>query len=147
MNKVEINDAEIPPPLPISSLRRFVRYALRRLGKRRWTVSLVFCSDDEIQRLNREYRNTDRATDVLSFAQTNVPTPRRKNRIAGDIVISTETLRRTVSDRNVPIQRELQRLLVHGLLHLDGMDHDETDEHDPMLKLQEDLLARSRLKG
>lgn len=147
MNKVEINDAEIPPPIRLSSLKRFVRYALRRLGKRGWTVSLLFCSDNEIQRLNSDYRSTDRATDVLSFAQSNVPTPRRRNRIAGDIVISTDTLRRTVSDRNVPIQRELRRLIVHGLLHLDGMDHDETDEHDPMLKLQDDVLARSRLKG
>lgn len=93
-------------------------------------VSVVMVSDEAIQGLNREYRGIDAATDVLSFAQQEgeelidayeVP-------VLGDIVISLERAVEQAASFQHPLERELSFLLVHGLLHLVGYDHDEEFE-------------------
>ena len=142
MNKVEISDSEIPPPARSGSLKSYIRRALKCLEKRNWSVSIVLCDDRAIEELNRQFRDKESATDVLSFPQGDMPTIKNRHRIAGDIVISKETMQRNASSRGESIDAELKRLVVHGLLHLDGMDHDDSNEKDTMLLLQESLLAK-----
>jgi len=117
---------------------------LRRIGKHKWSVSLLLCDDTCIRDLNRTYRGNDAATDVLSFRQQDAPStevPAHVNtRPGGDIVISLDTLERNASALGVSVNDEIKRLVVHGLLHLDGMDHDDDDDHDPMFKLQDQIL-------
>ena len=112
-------------------------------------VSVFFCTDLFIKNLNSEYRNIDSETDVLSFENGEEFTDEDGSTwiSAGDIVISLETLPKNSSYFEVSEDEELKRLLVHGLLHLNGYDHGE--EHiekgrEPeceMLKIQKKLMT------
>jgi len=85
-------------------------------------VSVLFCADTRMRALNRRYRGQDRPTDVLAF-----PTADSESGFLGDIVISVPYAEREARRRREPGAREIDRLLVHGLLHLMGYDH-ETDD-------------------
>ena len=110
---------------------RCCRRALAAAGIDGWDLSVLLCSDAVIRDLNARYRGKDKATDVLSFSQAEGPRVARtgRRRIAGDLVISVETLRRnaaadgTTGNRRADEEGELKRLVVHGILHLAGMDH------------------------
>src|SRR5215813_5720629 len=83
-------------------------------------VSVLFCGDARMRTLNRTYRRKDSSTDVLAF-------PAGGGELLGDIVISVPYASRQARRRGEPVSREIERLLVHGLLHLSGYDH-ETDD-------------------
>ncbi len=88
-------------------------------------VSVLVTGDDEIKRLNRIYRGKNKATDVLSF-----PAPdsvNGHNKVAGDLAISAETAARQAAELGHPLAMELQILILHGVLHLGGFDH-ESDQ-------------------
>lgn len=125
------------------SARAFALDALGRLEKNNWDLSLLFCDDIFIRSLNRDYRDRDEPTDVLSFEQgADFPGSDGELRhLAGDIAISLEALDRNVADFGVSRGEELRRLVLHGILHLSGMDHEDNDPARPMLVLQERLLA------
>jgi probable rRNA maturation factor len=103
------------------------------LGRRRYDVILV--DDAEIERLNWSFRAIPQPTDVLSFPwhddqhiEYEDPAVRAEWRsFLGDIVISAETARRNSIERGISLQTEIRQLVLHGLLHLLGYDH-ETDE-------------------
>lgn len=84
-------------------------------------LSFVLCSDAHIQALNRQWRGKDAPTDVLSF-------PQEDEDVLGDLVISVPTAARQAQERGTPLQTELRVLMVHGLLHLLGYDHETSDE-------------------
>ena len=84
----------------------------------------MLCDDATIRTLNRRFRGKDVATDVLSFPMRSRPQDGAP--YLGDIAISVETAARQAGDAGVPTERELEILLLHGLLHLGGFDH-ETD--------------------
>src|SRR5579862_1338421 len=86
-------------------------------------VSVLLAGDEEIRRLNREFRHKDKATDVLSFPALQV---NEDDDLAGDLAISVETAAREAERREHPLALELKILLLHGVLHLAGWDH-ETD--------------------
>lgn len=128
-------------------IESFVKKALDHIGYDGEEVSLLFCDDPFIQELNKNYRQIDSATDVLSFENGDeYEDEEGKWFCAGDIIISVETLPKNASYFEVDENSELKRLLVHGLLHLNGMDHGE--EHiekgiapaGEMLILQEKIL-------
>lgn len=136
-------DMEAPAWLPESL--GFAKRALDEIGGEDWLVSLIFCSDSFIQGLNREYRSLDEPTDVLSFPMgERMGTGDESRYLAGDIVISPDACARNCSDFGVDFQDELERLIVHGLLHLAGMDHEDNDPDRPMLRRQEEILERLR---
>jgi probable rRNA maturation factor len=99
-------------------------------------VSVLLTDDGEIKRLNREFRGKNKPTDVLSFpAGENVG----RTRIAGDLAISVETAERQAAELGHPLETELRVLLLHGILHLAGFDH-ETDSGE--MAQEEDRLRR-----
>lgn len=149
MNDVEISLEGVEEKPWIDEVSAFALAALERLGKDNWDLSLLFCDDAFIQGLNRQYRDKDEPTDVLSFEQGDVYRgPDGKERVlAGDIVISLAGLARNVEEFRVPEAEELRRLVLHGILHLSGMDHEDNDPSRPMLALQEELLASLRKAG
>ncbi len=116
-------------------------------------ASVMFCGDETIRQLNKDYRNIDAPTDVLSFenGEKFLDQEGQEWLLAGDIAISVDTLKKNAEYFGDDINSELKRLLLHGLLHLNGYDHGE--EHiekgkEPecqMLKLQEETLLK--LKG
>ncbi len=143
MNEVEISLEGVEDLPWIEALRAFALVALDALGKSNWDLSILFCDDAFIRGLNRQYRDKDEPTDVLSFEQGDrYRDPEGAERVlAGDIVISLGGLERNVADFGVSADEELKRLVVHGILHLSGMDHEDNDPDRLMLRLQEELLA------
>jgi len=99
----------------------FLQRAKRALGVR-GEVGLAFLDDAAIQRLNRRYRRHDRPTDVLSF-------PSNADGCLGDLAISLDAARRQARRRRHSLEAEVKILLLHGLLHLCGWDH-EADAGD-----------------
>ena len=110
-------------------------------------LSVLFCSDDKIRALNRDFRGKDSATDVLSFELGTVYEDEDGNSryAAGDIAVSVDFLFKNAADFKVSPDEELKRLLIHGILHLEGMDHGDNHIGDAvycdMISLQERLLA------
>lgn len=100
-------------------------------------VSVSFVSDAEIRRFNRMYRNQDKVTDVLSFG---APEYVRSGQL-GDVLISFSQARRQAE--NADIELELVDLLVHGILHLLGYDHERPVDADTMFRLQDKIVAES----
>jgi probable rRNA maturation factor len=152
MNKVAISaDDGVPLPGWFPSLKKYALKVLARLGKDKWDLSILLCDDKTISALNSRYRGKAEATDVLSFSLDEggaFPTGGRL--VPGDIVISLDTLKENASRFNISEDEELRRLLIHGILHLDGMDHRTNGKTEPMLRLQEDILtelAEERVLG
>ena len=113
------------PALSKASLTRFLnraRIAAGLVG----TVSVLLTSDSELRRLNRTFRGKNRPTDVLSFPAELIPGLPPKLRHAGDLAISLDTAVRQAAEHGHTLPIELRVLLLHGLLHLAGLDH-ETD--------------------
>jgi probable rRNA maturation factor len=149
VNEVEVASAGVEPPPWCSRLVRFACRVLEARGIENWELSILLCDDETIRELNRKYRHLDAVTDVLSFSQREeaglapVPSPAgappEARRSAGDVVISLETLRDNAATGGVSEEEELKRLVIHGILHLEGLDH--AGEDSEMLGLQEEILS------
>lgn len=120
----------------------FALDVLNYLKKEDWDVSLLFCFDPFIHELNRTYRNIDSPTDVLSFemGESYIDENGDARYVAGDIVISVDSLKKNAIDFSVSENEEFKRLIIHSILHLSGMDHSDNSKEQPMLMLQEDIL-------
>jgi probable rRNA maturation factor len=106
------------------------------------SLSLTLVDDAAIRELNRDHRGKDKPTDVLSFPMFEGGDAPHAGveRMLGDVVISVETARRQAAEYDATLQRELYRLLIHGLLHVMGHDHEEAGERAEM-ETQERRLA------
>ena len=119
--------------------------------------SLHFISDEEIRELNNDYRGIDSPTDILTFAINDgddFPIVFDDDEIIeeeeemGDVFISLDSMNRNAQEFGVSSDEELKRLLLHGLLHLRGMDHKTNDfASEPMLIEQERILLELGLKS
>lgn len=116
-----------PPVLRKRELNRFVVLARAAAGVE-GEVAVLLTDDDGIRRLNRLFRHKDKPTDVLSFPSENLPAAKGagKGKLGGDLAISAETALRQAAEFGHDLETEIRLLLLHGLLHLAGYDH-ETD--------------------
>lgn len=112
----------------------FATKALDAIGKSDCDATIAFVSDERIRRLNRQFRDIDKATDVLSF-------PADEEMNLGDIAVSVETAAQQAKENGLTFDNEIAQLILHGLLHLCGHDH-ETDSGE-MNRLE--LKLRRRL--
>ena len=97
----------------------FAAKALDAIGKHGSAATIAFVSDTSIRKLNRQFRNIDKPTDVLSF-------PADEEHNLGDIAISVPTAAAQANENGLTFEGEIAQLILHGLLHLSGYDH-ETD--------------------
>lgn len=97
----------------------FAAKALDAIGKAGSSATIAFVSDKSIRKLNQQFRSIDKATDVLSF-----PGDEADN--LGDVAVSVETAANQAKDNGLTFENEVAQLILHGLLHLSGYDH-ETD--------------------
>ncbi len=120
-------------------------------------VSVNFVSDEEIKRLNKEFRGVDKTTDVLSFPNLN-KTPKEKVKkfekyadldtgliFLGDILISKNVAKKQAREYEHSLKREVCFLALHGFLHLLGFDHIKEDDERVMNKLQDKILSEVNL--
>ena len=120
-------------------------------------VSINFVSDEEIQKLNREFRNIDKVTDVLSFPNLNKLSNEKLKKFSkfadfdtnllflGDIVISKNVAKKQAREYGHSLKREVCFLALHGFLHLLGFDHIKEEEEKVMIKLQNKILNEANL--
>jgi probable rRNA maturation factor len=101
--------------------KSFAEKAVAAIGNSGSTATIAFVSDKAIRQLNHQFRNVDKATDVLSF-----PAEETDKHNLGDIAISVETAARQAKENGLTFDEEVAQLILHGLLHLAGYDH-ETD--------------------
>lgn len=130
-------------------LARKAKIVLERIGFAAAELSLSLVGDGDMCRLNRDYRNRDRPTDVLSFSL-------REGKFGaispalGDVVISLETAARQAAENGCSLSEEVDRLLIHGILHLAGYDHEISAREERRMKRKEQelraVLSRSRLR-
>jgi probable rRNA maturation factor len=122
-----------------AGLGRFVRVAQVAVGLQ-GEVDVLLAGDRTLRRLNRAFRGKDKATDVLSFPAA----PELAGMHAGDLAVSVDTATRQAREHGHSLRDEVRVLLLHGLLHLAGMDH-EVDDGE--MAAREDVLrAKLRLK-
>jgi probable rRNA maturation factor len=142
MNRVELSLEGVEPPSWQDRVAPFINRVLKELRRDNWDLSLLFCGNSYIRGLNSQYRGIDEPTDVLSFELGEETRDGERRWLPGDIVISLDALEENARYFKVSPDEELRRLLIHGILHLDGMDHQDNNPGNPMLKKQEALLAR-----
>lgn len=104
-------------------------------------LSILLVGDEEMREINAEYRGKDRPTDVISFAMSDGEFPTLNKDILGDVVISLDTAKRQAIERGVTIAQEVNFLLIHGILHLNGYDHERSEpERLKMEKKEMELI-------
>jgi probable rRNA maturation factor len=113
---------------------------MNRLGWEGVWVSVVTTDDEELATLNHKWRDKVGPTDVLSFSQMEAGESVQTGTLLGDIVISVESARRQASARRHDLLNEMRVLLVHGLCHLLGHDHEEPEAARHMSALENELL-------
>ena len=121
------------PRFPKREIVTFARSVLRHLDVDAEDVAIAFVDDASMRKLNRQFRRKDKTTDVLTF-------PGDEPTHLGDIVISLEQARRQAADEKHSLATEVRYLIVHGILHALGYDH-ETDEGE-MNALELDVRAK-----
>lgn len=110
-------------------------------------LSVMLAEDATVRELNRTYRGIDAATDVLSFSQREGEAfvgPAGAAPHLGDVIISIETARRQAAEAGVSVQAEVSHLLVHGVLHLLGYDHEGPEDAEAMRLQEEAVLGAAR---
>src|SRR5262249_40010588 len=141
------------------ALRALVRAALRSEGRRAGEIGLLLADDATLRQLNHAYRGLDRATDVLSFAYDdgNRDEPRGVRSVSGGLGVARDRVGGQAGRFRLPPGEELARLVVHGALHLTGLDHRHAAERRNMRRREDRALragaapvrslARSRAAG
>ena len=133
--------------IDLPRVERAARGLLAAIDRPAGTLSLTFVGDAAMRRLNREHRAKDRTTDVLSFpmyepfAVPRTPQSGEPELLLGDVIISVDAAVRQALDYDASLDDEIERLLVHGIAHLLGHDHEEPRERARMVRLEKRLAA------
>ena len=121
---------------------------LSDLGCHGSELSILLVDDEEITQLNRQYLSRNYPTNVLAFSMREGEDNHLHPALLGDVVISTETAQREAHQRSVTFEEEIALLLVHGILHLLGYDHEKTPEEAAAMEAKEqEVLTHLGLAG
>ncbi|MGV3743423.1 MAG: rRNA maturation RNase YbeY [Burkholderiaceae bacterium] len=132
---IQYADARLKDTITRSHIRRWVKAALFAPAE----LSIRFVDAEEGRALNRDYRNKDYATNVLTFAYTE---DEESEVTQADIILCTDVLLREAVEQHVSIQAHAAHLVVHGVLHAQGYDHEANDEAEEMEQLEISILAK-----
>lgn len=135
--KIEINNAT-KEKIDIDLLEEITKKFLIKYQKEDKEVSIAFVGEDEIRKMNKEYRGLDKVTDVLSFEGD--------NSFLGEIIICPEQIKRQAKELGNSEKYEIIFILVHGLLHLLGYDDESKQGNQEMQKLGKEFLAELDLQ-
>ena len=138
---VEIASRVPGKKLPLRRLRRAAQRILALVDQPRAELSLALVGNREIEKLNRRYRNQPKPTDVLSFPAGESVGGRA--RLLGDVVISVEQAEEQAECGGWTLEQEIERLLIHGILHLLGYDHEHSRKEAQIMRATERKIARA----
>lgn len=134
-NVVEVLNRQRRRTIDRCRWQRFAERVMAELGLSGEAATVVFVSDRAIRKLNREFRGRDEVTDVLSFPLAD-PRERVGGEPLGDVVISVERAAQQAAENGFEFEREIAQLILHGLLHLCGYDHETDDGQMNRLELR-----------
>lgn len=124
-------------------IEKYVEYLVKELNLDNCMFNIIFITNKEIHKINKEYRKVDRPTDVISFAlEDNKDIEYKDFRLLGDIYISVDRAIEQAREYNHSLKRELCFLSTHGILHLLGYDHQTKKEEEIMFTKQKELLEK-----
>jgi probable rRNA maturation factor len=126
-------NGRLPPPLSASRARLILRRAMTASGKTAAVLGLAMLTEKQMAEKNLTYRRKKGPTDVLSFTY---PTPRGSKVVVGDILICPKYAAKLAKEEGIPVSKEYADLLIHGWLHLTGMDHVKPAQAKRMFALQ-----------
>jgi probable rRNA maturation factor len=132
--------------VPRAEVLRRARFMLESLQLGNSELSIVLTGDDQIQKLNKLYRDMDRPTDVLAFAMREGRFKDIASALLGDVVVSVPRARHQAGERSVPVMTEITMLIAHGILHLIGWDHD-TPAKDRRMRTRTDRLCEGATRS
>ena len=128
-------------------IENYINFLVKKRKIENAIFNIIFVTNEEIHKINKEYRGVDRVTDVISFALEDTPDVEISDiRLLGDIYICLDKAYEQASIYNHSDLREICFLVTHGLLHLLGFDHMEEDDEKVMFSLQEELLNEYEIK-
>lgn len=141
---IYFEDGQVVEESILQIMKRAAEYCLdlEQVDKERTEISVTFVEGEEIRHLNREYRDTDKVTDVLSFPQFDDlnEIPEIGEICLGDVVICQERALEQAEEFGHSFEREIIYLFTHSLLHLLGYDHMEEDEQKEMRRREEEVM-------
>lgn len=124
------------PALPRVKLKSFIQNLFRKEGKTLKELNYIFCSDDYLLAINRQFLNHDYYTDIITFDISDT-----KGEIAGEVYISIDRVKDNAAQLNQVVQRELCRVIFHGALHLCGYK-DKTKSQQKEMRSREDYYLK-----
>ncbi len=133
--------------IDFSNVDNICKFACKKLNVENPLFNIIIINNERIQEINKEYRNKDAVTDVISFAFEESDNIKYENiRFLGEIYISYERCKSQAQEYGHSIERELCYLSIHGLLHLLGYDHMEEEDKKVMRALEEEILSEYDIK-
>lgn len=137
---------EIEEEIDIKDIINVLNIGIKKLNLKNIEFNVILTDNEYIHKLNKEYRNIDRETDVITFAlEDDSLFPKMENRVLGDIYISIDKAHTQAIEYSHSFKRELCFLAVHGFLHLLGYDHMIKEEEEIMFNLQEEILNEAKI--
>ena len=134
--EVQFADPRLESEITEADLRRWVECSL--LGPAELTIRFVDAEDGKA--LNREYRGKDYATNVLTFAYNEGEELGDEEPVQADIVLCTDVLQREADEQKKTVEEHVAHLVVHGVLHAQGFDHEHDEEAEEMEQLERDIM-------
>lgn len=123
------------PAIKKRETSEWIKAVAASYGKRVGEIAYIFCSDEKILEVNRQYLEHDYYTDIITFDYT------EGNRISGDLFISLDTVRTNAEQFDQPYERELYRVIIHGVLHLCGINDKGPGEREIMEEAENKALT------
>ncbi len=123
------------PPIKKKETTEWIKDVAASYGKKTGEIAYIFCSDEKILEVNRQYLQHDYYTDIITFDYT------KGNRIAGDLFISLDTVRTNAEKFGTSYENELYRVIIHGILHLCGINDKGPGEREIMEAAEDRALA------
>ena len=140
--EVSISNRQKRVSIDAGKIRRAAKKTLSGLGFQGYELSIVIVDDREITQLNRQYFHRNRPTNVISFPMAAEDPVSLHSKILGDVVISAETAKRQAEEAGGKAKDEILFLLIHGILHLAGYDHEgAADERKKMEAKEKELFS------
>lgn len=127
------------PSVQKTEIRNWIKQVAALHGKRVGDISYIFCNDEKILEVNRQYLKHDYYTDIITFDYT------EGDKLSGDLFISLDTVRTNAEQFGQPYNTELHRVIIHGVLHLCGIDDKGPGEREIMEKNENEALSLLQL--